>query len=159
MQNIKRMNPDDLADEAFMSVLVFDHGWRPAIHNLQGLVPVKKQKSTSPFETCGAYHVNGESWITVSPKWAKPPIRTLERVDEYKIIVEDETSIEKWSEALSTKTKIFGSGCTLNGQRVRSRLFLIQSPPGLRGRFQTHKLYFADQSDDQSARSKSPSFQ
>ena len=34
-----------------------------------------------------------------------PNRRDIERVDEYKIIIEDETSIEKWSEALSLKNE------------------------------------------------------
>ena len=83
-------------------------GGEPAIHDLQGLAnQLKSRNLPVHLETCGAYHVNGEiDWITVSPKWAKPPIQeTLERVDEYKIIVEDETSIEKWSEALSLKNE------------------------------------------------------
>ena len=98
-------------------------GGEPAIHNLQGLAyQLKSRNLPVHLETCGAYHVNGEiDWITVSPKWTKPPIEeTLERVDEYKIIIEDETSIEKWSEAHSLKNEDIPSGCTPSGQESGS---------------------------------------
>ena len=90
------MNPDDLADEAFMACpeIVVITGGEPAIHNLQNLAyQLRSRNLPVHLETCGAYPVNGEiDWMTISPKWAAPPIEeTLERADEYKIIVEDET--------------------------------------------------------------------
>mgnify|MGYP002281242977 CR=1 FL=1 len=42
------------------------------------------------LETCGAYPIaQGFAWVTVSPKWAKPPMaESLARADEVKLIVD-----------------------------------------------------------------------
>ena len=81
------------------------HHWgEPAIHDLQDLAyQLRSRNLPVHLETCGAFPISGEiDWITISPKWAAPPIEeTLEFADELKIIVEDEHSIAKWSEKLS----------------------------------------------------------
>jgi len=50
------------------------------------------------LETSGSFKIQGDfSWITLSPKWTKPPLNeNLERADELKIIVEDAESIGRW---------------------------------------------------------------
>ena len=96
--------------------------------------------------------------MTISPKWAAPPIEeTLERADEYKIIVEDETSIEKWSEALSLKNEDIPVWLHPEWSKSQNPSVLHaitswvkENGPPFRAGFQTHKLYFADQSDDRS---------
>ena len=100
------MDPQELADEAFLSCpeIVVITGGEPAIHDLQDLAyQLRSRNLPVHLETCGAFPISGEiDWITISPKWAAPPMEeTLEFADELKIIVEDEHSIAKWSEKLS----------------------------------------------------------
>ena len=161
-ESVERMNPDDLAEEAFMACpeIVVITGGEPAIHNLQGLAyQLKSRNLPVHLETCGAYPIDGEiDWITVSPKWAMPPIEeTLERADEYKIIIEDESSIEKWNDALSLKDEDLPVWLHPEWSKSQDPLILNSITSWVknhgapfRAGFQTHKLYFADESDDRS---------
>lgn len=79
-------------------------GGEPAIHDLAPLTDaIRGVDYPVHIETSGAFPLKGTfTWITVSPKWAKLPCpQTLMAADEIKLIVEDETSIQKWVEALN----------------------------------------------------------
>ena len=122
--NIERINAIDLADEAFMACpeIVVITGGEPAVHDLIGLShQLRSRNLPIHLETCGAYPIMGEmDWITISPKWAVLPIEeNLERVDEWKVIVENEDSIEKWCDALPLKEMGLPVWLHPEGPRVR----------------------------------------
>lgn len=74
-------------------------GGEPTIHDLEPLTGAMGAAGLKVhLETAGAYPIQGKfDWVTVSPKWAKPPLAVnLARADEVKLIVEDETSIARW---------------------------------------------------------------
>jgi organic radical activating enzyme len=156
------MLPDELADEAFLACpeIVVITGGEPAIHNLQDLAyQLRSRNLPVHLETCGAYPINGEiDWITISPKWAAPPIEeSLERVDEYKIIVEDEESISKWNDALSLKDEtipvwLHPEWSKSKDPNVLNSIteWIKENGFPFRAGFQAHKLYTADQSDERS---------
>jgi len=96
-----------LADNACKSgaKIVVITGGEPAIYNLTNLTLALKAKGLRVhIETCGAFSVQGHfDWITVSPKWLMLPLPVnLQKANELKLIVENETSIEKWWEFLAS---------------------------------------------------------
>lgn len=74
-------------------------GGEPTIHDLAPLTRELRSRNLAVhLETSGSFPIRGEfAWITVSPKWVKPPLgENLARADEIKVIVEDCDSIAKW---------------------------------------------------------------
>jgi 7-carboxy-7-deazaguanine synthase len=56
------------------------------------------------LETCGAFKIDlpGVDWVTISPKWDKLPTKeNILGAQEFKLIVEEGTSILSWVEKLS----------------------------------------------------------
>ena len=159
---MENMDPQELADEAFLSCpeIVVITGGEPAIHDLQDLAyQLRSRNLPVHLETCGAFPISGEiDWITISPKWAAPPIEeTLEFADELKIIVEDEHSIAKWSEKLSLPD--FNIPVWLNPEWSKSKdpvvlesinQWVKERGAPFRAGFQAHKLFSADQGDERS---------
>jgi organic radical activating enzyme len=79
--------------------LVVVTGGEPCIHDLNDLAyALRFEGLRAHLETSGAYPIRGE-WdsICVSPKWnVKPLPANLERATEWKLIVEDASSIREW---------------------------------------------------------------
>ena len=135
-------------------------GGEPAIHDLLGLTyQLRSRNLPAHLETCGAYPIMGElDWITVSPKWSAPPIEeSLERADEWKIIVEDEFSIEKWCQALPLKQSdapvwLHPEWSQTRNPKVLASInqWVKENGPPFRAGFQIHKLFSADQDDERS---------
>ncbi len=97
--------PEELAEMARRSgaPFVVITGGEPSIHDLTGLTTeIRGKGMRSHIETSGSFPLRGHfDWVTVSPKWAKLPLReVLARADELKIIVEDEDSIHAWMSLL-----------------------------------------------------------
>ena len=161
-QSIKRMPAHDLADEAFLACpeIVVITGGEPAIHDLIGLAyQLRSRNLPVHIETCGAYPIMGEmDWITISPKWAAPPIEeNLERADEWKIIVEDEHSIAKWCEVLPLKN--MDTPVWLHPEWSQSKNPMVlhsinewvkENGFPFRAGFQLHKIFKSDQEDKRS---------
>jgi organic radical activating enzyme len=81
-------------------------GGEPCVHDLGPLLAALASVGLKAhLETCGAYPIaRGFAWVTVSPKWAKPPLPdSLARADEVKLIVEAPDSIDRWTEAVGGK--------------------------------------------------------
>ena len=81
-------------------------GGEPCIHDLTALLAAMASVGLKVhLETCGAYPIAaGFAWVTVSPKWAKPPLAdALARADEVKLIVEAPDSITRWTDAVGGK--------------------------------------------------------
>ncbi len=100
-KDIRKLSADALAAEAAAAQpeFVVITGGEPCIHDLNALIAaLNKVKLPAHLETCGAYPVAaGFAWVTVSPKWNKPPIaEALAQANELKVIVEDAESIGKW---------------------------------------------------------------
>jgi organic radical activating enzyme len=104
-KDLRRASAADLAAEAVAArpEFVVLTGGEPCIHDLAPLVEALRSVGLpAHLETCGAYPIApGLAWVTLSPKWAKPPLpASLARADEVKIIVESPESIARWTEAV-----------------------------------------------------------
>jgi organic radical activating enzyme len=104
-KDVRKASAEELAAEAAASrpEFVVLTGGEPCIHDLGPLVAALSSKGLpAHLETCGAFPlVPGLAWVTVSPKWAKPPAaEALAAADELKVIVEEPESIGKWEAAL-----------------------------------------------------------
>jgi len=104
-KDVRKASAEELAAEAAASrpEFVVLTGGEPCIHDLGPLVAALAAKGLSAhLETCGAFPVPaGLAWVTVSPKWAKPPTaEALAAADELKVIVEEPETIGKWEAAL-----------------------------------------------------------
>lgn len=107
-KQVRKATAAELADEAKASApqFVVITGGEPCVHDLGPLVAALKSVGlTAHLETCGAYPIApGIAWVTVSPKWAKPPLAdALARADEVKLIVEAPDSISRWTDAVGGK--------------------------------------------------------
>lgn len=99
--NIARVSVEDLVAQAVAArpEFVVITGGEPAIHDLRPLTDgLLRARLPSHLETSGGFPLRGTfAWVTVSPKWWKPPLpENVARADELKLIVEDETTIERW---------------------------------------------------------------
>ena len=160
--HVDRFLPHELAEDAFSSgcEIVVITGGEPCIHNLHDLVhELRIRNLPIHLETCGAFPIKGEmDWITVSPKNLAPPIEeNLTLADEFKIIVEDNMSIQHWATQIDF-TK-FGVPTWLHPEWSCSKDHSVltsvtqwikdQGPP-YRAGFQIHKLFHADTIDQRS---------
>jgi organic radical activating enzyme len=160
--NIDRMSPLDLADEAFSSgcEIVVITGGEPAIHNLHDLAyELRIRNLPIHIETCGAYPILGEmDWITISPKNLALPIEeNLALADEFKIIVEDETSIRDWTNKIDfaqmgVPTWLHPEWSCSKDESVLSSItnWIKDRGAPFRAGFQMHKLFQADEKDKRS---------
>jgi organic radical activating enzyme len=77
-KDIRKLSAEALAAEAAAAQpeFVVITGGEPCIHDLSALIAaLNKVKLPAHLETCGAYPIAaGFAWVTVSPKWNKPPI-------------------------------------------------------------------------------------
>lgn len=92
----------EAASEARPEFVVITGG-EPTIHDLRPLTDALREKGIAiHLETSGAFEIKGEfDWITLSPKWQRLPlVENLALANELKLIVEDESSIEKWIQEL-----------------------------------------------------------
>ena len=109
--DVEQADPDTLAEDAFASgcEIVVLTGGEPAIHDLHDLTHALRIRSLPVhLETCGAFPLHGDfDWITLSPKWEALPLdENLAEAHELKIIVEDETSIARWTTELAGRHQI-----------------------------------------------------
>jgi organic radical activating enzyme len=104
-KDLRRASAEELAAEAAAArpEFVVLTGGEPCIHDLGPLLTALQAVGLpAHLETCGAYPIaEGLAWVTVSPKWAKPPLpASLQRADEVKLIVETPESIARWTAAV-----------------------------------------------------------
>lgn len=104
-RDIRRASATELAESAAAArpEFVVLTGGEPCIHDLNPLVEALAAKGLPVhLETCGAFALpRGLAWVTVSPKWAKPPLaEVLAAANELKVIVEEPESIGRWEAAL-----------------------------------------------------------
>ncbi len=135
-------------------------GGEPAIHDLTDLTAALRARGIpAHLETSGAFPLRGAfDWITLSPKWQALPLEAnLRAASEFKLIIEDEQSIEKW---------IRHAGAYFGGKPVwlhpewsqRGNPAVLESitravkerGAPLRAGYQLHKLYRADLLDPHS---------
>lgn len=168
-----RMEVDALATKAFNSgsQIVVITGGEPTIHDLTPLTNALHAKGLRVhLETCGTFPIQGDfDWITLSPKWkALPMAENIRKADEFKIIVEDETSVARWWEVLQkdypyesvrNKKPIVWLQpeyqTLLNDPSLLDKITasVKQNPDRYRAGVQLHKLYRCDELDPDS---KSP---
>ena len=78
-------------------------GGEPCIHDLSDLTNALRAAGCKiHLETSGAFPIRGSfDWITVSPKiWKEPLLGCLEQADEFKLIVDSLSSIDRWEAKL-----------------------------------------------------------
>lgn len=158
-KHIERLSVHELANRAATAHpdFVVITGGEPAIHDLQALThTLRDVKLPVHLETSGAFPLRGDfDWVTLSPKWLKAPLpQCLENADEFKIIVEDECSIERWVEAIGSyllKKTVWlhpewsqrNNPVVLNS--ITERIKMYGAP--FRAGWQLHKNYRADATD------------
>lgn len=136
-------------------------GGEPAIHNLSKLTSALTQAGlASHIETSGAFTILGDfAWVTVSPKWAKPPLKVnLQRASEWKIIVESVDSIEKWWNELGAHHRgqpiwLHPEWSQRNNPEVLNAISTAVKTRGgaFRAGYQLHRLFNVDSIDSRSA--------
>ncbi len=163
-ENVNRIDADAIADTASAAKpeFVVITGGEPTIHNLSPLTKaLKKRGLKCHLETSGAFEIKGTfDWITLSPKWQSAPLEaSLEMADEFKLIVEEENSVEKWIETLGKW--VDGRSIWLHpewSKREESRIlkaiteFVKNNGVPFRAGLQAHKYYRADLLDPNSAK-------
>jgi 7-carboxy-7-deazaguanine synthase len=105
-KHINRLLVEDIVEEVVNShaPICVITGGEPMVHDLGPLVQQLQRNSIGVhLETSGA--MDGDyyqfDWVTLSPKWSKLPVLdAYEAADEVKIIVEDDSSINKWMDQL-----------------------------------------------------------
>ena len=164
--DVEKANPETLAEHAFASgaEIVVLTGGEPAVHDLHDLTHALRSRSLPVhLETCGAFPLRGDfDWITLSPKWDALPLdENLAAAHELKIIVEDETSIEKWTAELDGRHQaehlwLHPEWSLLNhparkeeATRVLQNIsdYVKTHGPPHRAGYQLHKLYQVDRQD------------
>lgn len=168
-----RMEVDALVQKAINSgsQIVVVTGGEPTIHDLALLCDALHAAGLRVhLETCGTFPIKGSfDWITLSPKWKALPIaENIRKADEFKIIVEDESSVSRWWEILKTD---FPADSVINKKPIvwlqPEYQTLLNDPTLLdkitesvklhpdryRAGVQLHKLYRCDELDPES---KSP---
>jgi 7-carboxy-7-deazaguanine synthase len=160
--NVDRLSPRELAEEAFSSgcEIVIITGGEPAIHNLHDLTyELNIRNLPVHIETCGAFPIKGEmAWVTLSPKILALPLEeNLRLADEFKIIVEDENSIQYWSEKLNITQYNAPTGLHPEWSQSRKHSVLSSITQWIKDKgfpyragFQIHKLFQADEQDERS---------
>lgn len=135
-------------------------GGEPTVHDLSPLTAALRAVALPPhLETAGAYPIRGDfNWITLSPKWAKLPlVENLERANEIKLIVEDETSIARWWDKIGSSVR--ANHVWLHPEwSQRENPVVLQSISSwvkahagpFRAGYQLHRLYNVDSLDTRS---------
>jgi organic radical activating enzyme len=133
-------------------------GGEPCIHELAPLLAALAGVGLKAhLETCGAYPIApGFAWVTVSPKWAKPPLaEALARADEVKLIVEAPDSITRWTEAVGGRWPVAHVWLHPEWSRradpavlrtITEQVKSVGAP--YRAGWQVHKPYAADSLDE-----------
>ena len=168
-KNVEKAEVETLVNDAVSSACDFVvlTGGEPTIHDLSSLTDgLKSHNIPIHLETCGAFPFRGQfDWVTLSPKWWKLPLTdNLSLANEFKIIVEDETSISKWNEELDLAS--FGVPVWLHPEwsalndsfRPERKSEVLSSISNwvkehrspFRAGYQLHKLYDVDRLDPNS---------
>lgn len=107
-KNISRLSGEELGERARISgaPICIVTGGEPTIHDLTELADrLRKERIKFHIETSGAFVRKGNyepDWITLSPKWNKPPVSDwLLRANEIKLVVESPTDLESWLSCLA----------------------------------------------------------
>jgi organic radical activating enzyme len=156
---VRKASPEELAAEAAESrpEFVVLTGGEPCVHDLKPLVAsLAAVGLPAHLETCGAFDIPaGLAWVTVSPKWAKPPTsEALASADEVKLIIEAPDSADRWTEAvggawpcshvwLHPEWSKRGDAAVLSAITERVK----RLGPPYRAGWQVHKPYSADSAD------------
>lgn len=140
-------------------------GGEPCIHDLNPLMEhFMSNGCIMAIETCGAFKLPEQvDWVTISPKWAKLPVReTLRRAHELKIIVDTYDSVVAWENkleeilghSLEVEQDMTGVDVWLHpewSQRENPEILnaitqaVMLKPRLYRAGYQLHKLYKVDQ--------------
>jgi 7-carboxy-7-deazaguanine synthase len=161
-EKIDRVSVDELVYRAVATNadFVVITGGEPAIHDLSPLTAaLATRKLPAHLETSGGFPIRGDlAWITVSPKWGKLPLpENLKRSSEIKLIVEDETSIERWWQELMPHHRgqpvwLHPEWSQRNNLKVMNSISAVVKERGapFRAGYQLHRLYDVDALDSRS---------
>lgn len=157
--DIQQVDVEELAKRAskVSAEFVVVTGGEPTQHDLGPLTRALSDVGLGAhLETSGAFEIRGDfKWVTLSPKWARLPLdENLGRADEIKIIVEDEDSIDRWTDAILDR--LSGQPVWLHpewSQRNNPKILRAISDAvksrghPFRAGFQIHRLYGVDAFD------------
>ncbi len=168
-KNVEKAEVDELVSAVVQSKcdFVVITGGEPTIHDLSFLTSaLHQEKIPVHIETCGAFSFRGDfDWVTLSPKWWKLPMEeNLSKASEFKIIVEDELSVEKWVKKIQladfdVPVWLHPEWSALNDQENPERKISVLSSISnwvkehgspFRAGYQMHKVYDVDRLDPNS---------
>jgi organic radical activating enzyme len=120
-KQVRKASAGELADEAAAArpEFVVLTGGEPCIHDLTALLAAMASVGLKVhLETCGAYPIaQGFAWVTVSPKWAKPPLAdALARADEIKLMSRPQIASAAGLRPWAASGLALTSGYTRNGR-------------------------------------------
>lgn len=161
-KKVDRIEADAIADIAIAAKpdFVVITGGEPTIHDLGPLTAALKAVGLKcHLETSGSFEIKGDfDWITLSPKWLLAALpEALAKANEFKLIIEEENSAEKWIEALGES--MGGRSVWLHpewSKREDPRIlraiteFVKKNGAPFRAGLQAHKYYLADLLDPNS---------
>jgi len=163
-KSVDKLDAETIADTASLAEpeFVVVTGGEPAIHDLGPLtLALKKRGLKCHLETSGAFRIRGAfDWITLSPKWQSVPLAaSMEMANEFKLIVEEENSIEKWIEGLGESVNersiwLHPEWSVREDSRILKTIteFVKKNGNPFRAGLQAHKYYRADLLDPNSAK-------
>jgi len=161
---VDRIDAAMIADAAaaVKSDLVVITGGEPTIHDLGPLTNAMKERGLkSHLETSGSFQIRGSfDWITLSPKWLSTPLpESLTVANELKLIIEDESSVQKWVETLGNSIDkrsvwLHPEWSVRKDPRILESIteFVKKNGAPFRAGLQGHKYYRADLLDRNSAK-------
>lgn len=134
-------------------------GGEPALYDLAPLVDAIRETTNRPvhLETAGHKPITAfPNWITLSPKpFAAPPLAdNVFRANEFKLIIENEESLERGLESIVGRSSVapiwlHPEWSKRNDQRIMDLITntVVERGEPFRAGFQTHKLFRADLTD------------
>lgn len=163
-KNIEKRDAESIAEAALATMpdFIVVTGGEPTIHDLEPLTRAFENRGLKRhLETSGSFKISGSfDWVTLSPKWLSPPLReSLEMASEFKLIVEDGNSVDRWVETLGDAIDersvwLHPEWSKRKDYRILKSIteFVKEHGAPFRAGLQTHKYYRADLLDPNSAK-------
>jgi organic radical activating enzyme len=161
-KTIEKIYPKDLVANAKKNKasIVVVTGGEPTIHNLNELCTLCSEANLPVhLETSGAFEIKGQfDWITLSPKeWKFPLQENIQFAHEIKLIVDSHTAIDQWLKrfpniAQAQTVWLHPEWSKRNDAKILDMITQWVKDHGdpYRAGYQMHKLFFADNKDNNS---------
>ena len=156
---LQRISTEQLVSNALNTAAEFVviTGGEPTIHELNPLVKALHEVGLDVhLETSGAFSIKAEfDWITLSPKrWKHPLEESIQKADEFKIIVDKAPAIAEYSALLGSKHRCSNIWLQPEWSQIKNKQILDAITKWIkhhgapyRAGLQSHKYYAADSLD------------